>query len=99
MVRNDAKIIADIYNKFGQAYHDSRKQDHGRLFNEYLDMPATFSLLPELKGKNVLDAGCGSGIYSRLLAQSGASVRGIDISDKMIGIAKKETVKTPQSLI
>lgn len=88
----DASAVATVYNQFGQQYHDSRKQGHGRLFNEYLDMPATFSLLPDsLQGKKILDAGCGSGMYSRLLAQKAAVVTGVDISEKMIGIAQKET--------
>lgn len=84
--------VARVYNTFGQYYHDSRTSSDGRVHNEYIDMPATFSLLPKrLKGLKILDAGCGSGIYACALAKKGAAVTGIDVSRQMIVIAKKET--------
>lgn len=86
--------IAKIYNKHGRDYHQSRKEGKGRLNNEYIDIPTTFSLLPKnLKGSKVLDAGCGSGLYANKLAKKGAKVFGIDISTEMIKIAKEETPK------
>lgn len=92
MKYQDADEIAKVYNQHGQAYHQSRKSGHGRLFNELLDMPTTLSLLPErLDGYTLLDAGCGSGIYGQQLARRRAQVTGIDISKEMIEIAKKET--------
>lgn len=45
-------------------------------------------LIGNVKGKRVLDAGCGYGYYSLLLAKRGAMVTGIDVSEKMIGLAK-----------
>ena len=41
-----------------------------------------------LKGKKVLDVGCGGGILSESLAYAGADVTGIDQGDKVIQIAK-----------
>ena len=41
-----------------------------------------------LKGKKVLDVGCGGGILSESLASAGAEVTGIDQGDKVIQIAK-----------
>jgi hypothetical protein len=32
--------------------------------NAYYERPATLSLLPDVAGLNVLDAGCGPGAYS-----------------------------------
>src|SRR3989344_241782 len=88
---DDVKKVADTYNQFGDYYHQSRTQTSGRLHNELIDMPATLSLLPDdLSGVNILDAGCGSGIYSVLLAKKKARVTGIDASSKMIEIARKE---------
>lgn len=40
-------------------------------------------------GATVLDAGCGEGVLSRLLAKKGAKVTGIDISHKNISAAKR----------
>ncbi len=42
----------------------------------------------ELKGKKVLDYGCGNGFYSGKFAQAGAEVIGIDTSPELIAIAK-----------
>ncbi|NDV96068.1 class I SAM-dependent methyltransferase [Dysgonomonas sp. 521] len=48
-------------------------------------------MLPDFKGKQVLDLGCGFGWHCRYAADKGAkSVLGIDISEKMINEAKKK---------
>ncbi len=41
-----------------------------------------------LKGKRVLDVGCGGGILSETIARAGADVMGIDASSAMIAIAR-----------
>jgi 2-polyprenyl-6-hydroxyphenyl methylase/3-demethylubiquinone-9 3-methyltransferase len=41
-----------------------------------------------LAGKKVLDVGCGGGILSESMAQRGAEVTGIDLSDKALGVAR-----------
>ncbi|MEI7613998.1 MAG: bifunctional 2-polyprenyl-6-hydroxyphenol methylase/3-demethylubiquinol 3-O-methyltransferase UbiG [Betaproteobacteria bacterium] len=41
-----------------------------------------------IEGKNVLDIGCGGGILSESMAQKGARVTGIDLSDKALGVAR-----------
>ena len=46
------------------------------------------SLLPT--GGSVLDVGCGGGIKTKYIADKGFSVTGIDFSEKMIAIAKRE---------
>ena len=47
-------------------------------FQERLDVP-----LEWLKGKLVLDTGCGSGRYAEIAAKNGAEVIGIDLSDSV----------------
>ncbi|HEY4636091.1 MAG TPA: methyltransferase domain-containing protein, partial [Rhodospirillales bacterium] len=49
----------------------------------------------DLRGKRVLDAGCGEGDSSRILARNGAAVVGIDISDAMLELAKTEEARNP----
>lgn len=41
-----------------------------------------------IAGKDVLDVGCGGGILSESMAQGGARVTGIDLSDKALGVAR-----------
>jgi 2-polyprenyl-6-hydroxyphenyl methylase/3-demethylubiquinone-9 3-methyltransferase len=40
-----------------------------------------------LRGKNVVDVGCGGGILSESMARKGANVLGIDLADKLIKVA------------
>jgi 2-polyprenyl-3-methyl-5-hydroxy-6-metoxy-1,4-benzoquinol methylase len=47
-------------------------------------------LLGDLRGKNILDVGCGDGVNSILLAKLGGNVTGIDISPGAIAVATKK---------
>ena len=59
--------------------------------NNLFEKPALFSLLPDLRGKRVLDLGCGYGENCKKFVQMGASkVVGLDISAKMLEIAEEE---------
>jgi len=83
--------VADAYNQYGQAYHEARKTT-GLFYNECLEVPATLSLLPSnISGLSVLDAGCGSGLFATRLAQQGAQVVGVDLSEMMIQLARRES--------
>src|SRR6266702_177023 len=52
--------------------------DEGDLVRQHLLNPAIFSLLGNVAGKAILDAGCGRGYLSRMLARKGARVTGIE---------------------
>ncbi|MEO8739952.1 MAG: bifunctional 2-polyprenyl-6-hydroxyphenol methylase/3-demethylubiquinol 3-O-methyltransferase UbiG [Casimicrobiaceae bacterium] len=41
-----------------------------------------------LRDKRVLDVGCGGGILAEAMARAGASVTGIDLSEKPLGVAR-----------
>ena len=59
--------------------------------NVLFEIPALFSLLPDLKGKEILDLGCGFGEHCRAFVEKGAvKVTGIDISVKMLEVARQE---------
>jgi len=57
--------------------------------NAYYERPATLSLLPDVRGKAVLDAGCGPGVYSEWLANHGAAVVALDVSPRMVELAQQ----------
>lgn len=44
--------------------------------------------LARLKGKRVLDVGCGGGILAESMARLGASVKGIDLAEKPLKVAQ-----------
>ena len=59
--------------------------------NNLFEIPALFSMMPDLKGKKVLDLGCGFGEHDkRFIAAGAARVIGIDISEKMLAVAREE---------
>lgn len=87
--------IKKIYNKIAEDYYNLRTNENPRgwFYNELLEMPATLKLLGNVKNKRILDLGCGAGIYAKILAKKGAKVKGIDISEEQIKIAKRENPK------
>lgn len=82
------------------------KYDNDKFFNEYSRFPRSVEglsaagewkemekLLPDFKGKRVLDIGCGFGWHCIYAAEHGASyVMGTDISEKMLEVAKSKTI-------
>ena len=59
--------------------------------NNLFEIPALFSMIPDLKDKTILDLGCGFGEHCKRFVENGAKkVVGIDISEKMLKIAKQE---------
>jgi len=55
--------------------------EEGDFARQFLLNPAIFDLLGDVNGKWVLDAGCGQGYLSRLLARKGARVTGVEPAD------------------
>ena len=64
-------------------------------YREHFNNPAFFAFMGDLSGKTVLDAGCGEGYNTRLLARSGARMTGVDISERMIELARQEEQREP----
>jgi 2-polyprenyl-3-methyl-5-hydroxy-6-metoxy-1,4-benzoquinol methylase len=57
--------------------------------NTPFQLEYSYHLLGDVRGKTVLDYGCGGGENALLLASRGAQVTGIDISPELIEIAKR----------
>lgn len=82
---NKEKILA-AYEDLAEAYND--RIDH-KPHNAYYDRPNTLSLIPDPRGKAILDAACGPGKYAEILLGQGALVTGFDISPRMVELARK----------
>jgi 2-polyprenyl-6-hydroxyphenyl methylase / 3-demethylubiquinone-9 3-methyltransferase len=54
--------------------------------------------LATLSGKKVLDVGCGGGILAEAMAGAGATVSGIDLSDKALKVAKLHLYESGRSV-
>lgn len=69
------------------------RQIHG--LDGAAEWPTLRSMLPGIRGRRVVDLGCGFGWFSRWADENGAaSVLGIDVSTKMLERAHSETTST-----
>lgn len=79
-----------FFEKYSQMYR-SQKGLEGAGEWETLKM-----VLPDFKGRRVLDLGCGYGWHCLYAAEQGAaSVTGVDISEKMLQVAEEKTAAWP----
>jgi ubiquinone/menaquinone biosynthesis C-methylase UbiE len=72
---------ADAWTMLARAGYD--------VYRDHLNSPAFFEMLPDIRGLSGLDIGCGEGHNTRLLAEHGAKVTAIDISDRFIQHAQQ----------
>ncbi|WP_048502328.1 class I SAM-dependent DNA methyltransferase [Chryseobacterium sp. BLS98] len=78
--------ILSAYEEIAEKYNELI--DH-KPHNAYYDRPNTLELIQEVSGKFILDAACGPGKYAEILISEGATVKGFDISEKMVMLARE----------
>ncbi len=84
--RDEALTVLKAYEALAERYAtlvDSKAE------NAYVKRSAMLSLLPNVEGRHVLDVGCGPGWCSEWLVEHGARVVAIDVSPKMVELAKR----------
>ncbi|MFI2713563.1 class I SAM-dependent methyltransferase [Micromonospora sp. NPDC018662] len=77
---------ADHYDSFAEHY---AAENEGSLFNGYYERPAMIKLAGDVRGRRILDAGCGAGPLSEALRARGAVVTGFDGSPAMVELARR----------
>lgn len=83
----DKPLGRENYDAFADRY--AAKVDT-KPHNAYLERPATLSLLPDVNGLHILDAGCGPGVYADwLLSHGAAMVVACDVTPQMIEITRE----------
>ncbi|MFI7359339.1 class I SAM-dependent methyltransferase [Streptomyces avidinii] len=79
-------VLANDYDGFAGAYS---AENENSLVNAYYERPAMLDLAADVTGRQVLDAGCGSGPLSAALRDRGAVVTAIDASAGMLALARR----------
>lgn len=82
MTPNQNTKTIDEWSKYDKQEIDSFGDD-GDLSRQYILTPTILSLIDDVKGKLILDAGCGTGYLTRKLAKLGANLTGIEPSSSM----------------
>jgi len=81
-----------LFNNFYSGYDDWYSTLLGK-FIDKIETDCLYSLLKPEKDQKILDVCCGTGNFSVKLAKEDCDVTGIDISDKMLEIAKEKAKK------
>lgn len=87
--RDKTTEIRDLWNSVARDWQIQvgSTGDLNRILNSD---PVLWSFAGDVAGRNVLDAGCGTGYLSQQLKDHGAHVVGVDLSERMLDIARKE---------
>jgi 2-polyprenyl-3-methyl-5-hydroxy-6-metoxy-1,4-benzoquinol methylase len=86
--------VARYWDDNAAAWAREVRQGHD-VARELLNNPAFLALIGDLRGRAVLDAGCGDGYNTRMLARTGARMTGVDLSARMIALAQDEERRDP----
>jgi SAM-dependent methyltransferase len=84
------------YDKIAKNYGSLVQSDPLKNLVQY---PAVLKLVGNVRGKRILDIGCGNGILSRAMAKKGAAVVAFDIAEKQIALAKSFRTKNVVYLV
>lgn len=80
-------------------WYDALVGLEGLPVQRYIATPALLELAGEVRGRRVLDLGCGQGYMARVLAEAGADVVGIDISEALVERARRYETEKPLGIV
>ncbi len=86
MTQSQKSLGEQNYEQFAERYAVAVET---KAYNAYYERPGTLSLLPDVQGLRVLDAGCGPGIYTEWLLRHGAQVVACNVTPKMLEITRR----------
>jgi SAM-dependent methyltransferase len=80
------QVVLNGYDSFAEGY---TAENEANLINGYYGRPAILNLAGDVAGRQILDAGCGSGPIAAALRDRGATVTGFDSSAGMLELARR----------
>jgi 2-polyprenyl-3-methyl-5-hydroxy-6-metoxy-1,4-benzoquinol methylase len=88
-MESETDAVRDFWNRVADDWHIQigSAGDSNRILNSD---PVLWQFAGDVAGLKVLDAGCGTGYLSKQLSDRGAVVTGVDISERMIDIARAQ---------
>jgi len=90
----DERGVAGAWDANADSWAERVRAGHD-VYREYYNNPAMLEFIGDLRGREVLDLGCGEGYQTRILARRGAHMTGIDLSPRMIEFARAEERRSP----
>ena len=92
--KQEKHTTISAYDSFANLYHKLRQQSENDPFRQMTEY--TFlNVVGDVADKSILDLACGTGVFTRMFRSATKHVVGVDISEKMIEIAKQEEAREP----
>lgn len=91
------EMVGQAWDKGADLWY-SAYGEFGDMNRQYVIDPAILRILGEVRGKRILDAGCGNGYLCRLLSKRGAQMVGVDVSGRSIELAKRSEEEKPMNI-
>jgi ubiquinone/menaquinone biosynthesis C-methylase UbiE len=83
------------YNPIAEQYKRCKQQP----WRTHIESFTLMELLGDVKGLAAIDLACGEGFYTRMVRHRGATrVTGVDLSQGMIDLARKQEAQSPQGI-
>lgn len=93
----DHREVGRFWNENAHAWSTLTRAGYD-IYRDYVNTPAFFQLLPEVRGLRLVDLGCGEGYNTRLLADRGARVVAVDIAEHFIEYAIRAEREEPRGI-
>lgn len=94
----DHREVGRYWNENAEAWTQLARAGYD-VYRDYLNTPAFLAMLPDVRGLSGIDIGCGEGHNTRLIAQRGARLVGIDIAEVFIAHAAEEERNEPLGIV
>jgi len=85
----DHKQVRNYWNNNAEAWTHLARAGYDT-YRNHLNTPAFLEMMPKIRGLKGVDIGCGEGYNTRLLADNGAHMTALDISDIFVHHAHRE---------